>query len=189
MPGMLFLFLFGREIVLIFLGEKWTGSIVIFQIFALAGFIRPAISTAGFVMISCGMTRKYLILGVVNSLIIILGIIVGVHWGLVGIALGTVIANYVFFLPVAYLAFRDTPISVGLFLTSILPSVICSLVMGLTTTSFSSLHLIQNSFLAFVASGVVAVASYLAAWMVIPGGKGKVRELYTEVTSAIGKAA
>jgi len=189
MPGMLFLFIYAREIVMFLLGDKWTGSIVIFQIFALAGFIRPAISTAGFIMISCGLTRRYLFIGVLNSLFIIAGIIIGLHWGLIGIALGTVLANYIFFLPVAYLAFRNTPVSVGLFVTSILPSFLCSVAMGLVTVGFSSLKLIHNSDAALIVSFVVASIAYLLAWALIPGGKAKLAELYTDFSSVFRSRA
>jgi hypothetical protein len=134
-------------------------------------------------MISCGLTRRYLFIGVLNSLFIILGIVVGLHWGLIGVALGTVLANYIFFLPVAYVAFRNTPVSVGLFVTAIFPSFLCSVTMGLVAKGFSSLNLIHNSNAALAASFVVASTSYLLVWALIPGGKAKLRELYTDFSS------
>ena len=55
----------------------------------------------------------------------ILGICAGIHWGALGAAAGHVLANYVLFLPAAYIAFKDTPVTVGLFLSAIFPAAIC----------------------------------------------------------------
>jgi len=178
-----------KELILMLLGEKWAGAVVYFKIFALAGFIRPAIGTTGFVMITSGITRRYLFLGVINSLSIIVGIAVGFFWGAVGVGLGHMLANYVLFLPAAYIAFKGTPINVKLFLYSILPSVICSLGMGLALSFFASLYPIQNNFLAVVASLPVAAVSYLALWLVMPQGKAKLTGMFVDFTSTFRKSA
>jgi Polysaccharide biosynthesis protein len=63
-------------------------------------------------MITCGKTRRFLAIGIVNSLAIIVGICLGFYFaGAVGVGAGHVLVNYVLFLPVAYFAFADTPIS------------------------------------------------------------------------------
>jgi len=189
MPLMVFLFLFAQEIILMLLGEKWMKAIVFFKIFALAGFIRPSIGTSGFVMITCGKTRRYMYVGILNSLSIIIGIGVGLIWGAEGVALGHVIANYILLIPVAHIAFKDTPITVGLFLSSILPAVICSLAMGIVLTIFSSLHFFHSNFTVIAASLPVALVSYLAAWMVMPDGKARLTAMYLDFSSMFRASA
>jgi len=180
MPMMVYLFLFAKEIILLVLGEKWIEAVVIFKIFALAGFIRPLLSTTGFVMITCGQSRKYLYLGLANSLAIILAMAIGLKWGVVGVAAGHVLENYIVLLPVLYLAFRDTPISVGLFLTTILPSVICSLLMGVVLVVFSSINPAHTSFTALAVSLPIAVIVYLTAWMLMPEGNHRLKDIYLD---------
>lgn len=183
MPMMVFLFVHAHQIIMLMLGAKWVGAVVFFKIFALAGFIRPAIGTTGFVMITSGITRRYLFLGVINSLSIILGIGIGFYWGAVGVAMGHMLANYALFIPAAYIAFKGTPVSVGLFLTSILPSIICSLGMGVALILFTMLNPIQNNFLAIVASLPIAAIAYLALWMLMPQGKAKLTGMFLDFTS------
>lgn len=181
MPVMVFLFLYAKEIILLVLGEKWIEAVVIFKIFALAGLIRPVVSTTGFVMITHGYTRRYLFLGLANSAAIILAMAIGLKWGAVGVAAGHVLENYLVFLPVVYLAFRDTPVSVGLFLSSILPAVICSLLMGAALVAFSFVNPAQSSFSVIAVSLPVGFIVYLAAWMLMPEGSLRLREFFSDI--------
>jgi O-antigen/teichoic acid export membrane protein len=189
MPLMVFLFVHAHELIRALLGEKWDGAVVYFQIFAAAGFIRPAIGTTGFVMITSGITRRYLFLGLINSLSIVVGICVGFMWGAVGVAMGHMLANYVLFLPAAYIAFKGTPVSVGLFLSSIVPSLICSLGMGLALTLFASLYPIQNNLFAVIAAAPIGAVSYLALWMLMPEGKARLTGMFMDFTSTFRASA
>lgn len=188
MPLMLFLFLYARDIILLLLGEKWIKAVVIFKIFALAGFIRPALSTTGVVMITCGQSKRYFFLGLANSMLIILAIGIGLKWGAVGVAAGHVIENYLAFFPIVFIAFKHSPISIELFFRSILPSVISSLVMGVVLIIFSSMISIQNSFYSIGASLPVAIVVYLLTWIIIPGGRIRLKELFSDFVFVFKKA-
>lgn len=183
MPCMVFLYICAPDIVRIVLGEKWLGAVSIFRIFAVAGFIRPVISTAGPIMITCGKTRRYFWIGLANSGGIVVGIIAGLQWGAQGVAIGHVLANYLYFVPVAYIAFRSTPITLRLFLTAIAPSIVCSLLMGLILAPLTSRFPMANSYSAVVVYFSIATVVYLALWLVIPRGKGSLTEMYRDVAS------
>ena len=180
MPLMVFLFLNGKNIILFVLGEKWIEAVVIFKIFTLAGFIRPVLNTAGIVMISLGKTKKNFVLGLVNSIAIIVAISIGVRWGSVGVAAGHVIENYLMLFPFLYFASKDSPIEMELFISSILPSIIASLVMAIVLLIFSNTVSIQNSFYALVASLPIAIVVYLLAWTTMPKGRLRLKELFSD---------
>jgi PST family polysaccharide transporter len=183
MPCMVILYVCAPNIIRIVLGEKWLGAVSIFRIFAVAGFIRPVISTVGPIMITCGKTSRYLRVGLANSVGIIFGIVAGLKWGAQGLAVGHVLANYIYFLPVAYIAFRNTPVSVRLFLTSIFPSIVCSLVMGLLLTMVTSHYPIANSYIAIMVYFLTAAVVYVICWFAIPRGKDNLKEMYLDVVS------
>ncbi len=134
-------------------------------------------------MITCGITRRYLFLGVINSLSIVVGISVGYFWGAVGVALGHVLANYVLFVPAAHIAFKDTPISVGFFLTSLVPAMTCSLGMGVALAVFARLVPFHDNFTTVAASLPVAAISYLALWLLMPQGKARLTSMLLDFTS------
>ena len=183
MPCMVFLYICAPEVIRIVLGEKWLGAVSIFRIFVVAGFIRPVISTVGPIMITCGRTKRYLWVGLFNSAGIVAGIVAGLQWGAQGVAVGHVLANYVYFLPVAYIAFRNTPVNVRLFLSSIAPSVVGSLMMGLLLALFTSRYPIANRYAAIIVYFSIATVAYLASWFAIPRGKGSLTEMYLDVVS------
>jgi PST family polysaccharide transporter len=183
MPCMVILYVCAPDIIRIVLGEKWLGAVPIFRIFAVAGFIRPVISTVGSIMITCGKTRRYLWVGVANSVGIVIGVVAGVKWGVQGIAVGHVLANYIYFLPVAYIAFRKTPVNIRLFLTSISPSIICSLVMGLLLTMVTSRYRIANNYTAILTYFSTAGVVYFICWFAIPRGKDNLKEMYVDFVS------
>lgn len=180
MPLMTLLFLDANPVVLILLGDKWISAVVVFKTFAFAGIIRPLISTAGAVMITCGNSRRYLLLGVLNSIAIILGIVAGLRWDAEGVAVGHVAANYIFFLPAAYIAFKETPIRVGLFVSAILPSAVSTSIMAVGLTVFSSVSAIRNPYLAVAASVPIALVLYLGVWTLMPNGRMKLKEMYSD---------
>lgn len=183
MPCMVVLYICAPDIIRVVLGEKWLGAVSVFRIFVVAGFIRPVISTVGPIMITCGKTRRYLWVGLLNSGGIIVGIVAGLPWGAQGVAAGHVLANYIYFLPMAYLAFRNTPVDVRLFLRSIAPSIVCSLMMGLLLALFTSRYPIANSYSAIIASILIAAVIYAAGWSAIPRGKGGLTDIYLDLVS------
>lgn len=58
MPLVAFLGVMADDIVLVVLGPQWTAATEFFRIFALAVFIRPVMSTTGFVMVTQGKARR-----------------------------------------------------------------------------------------------------------------------------------
>ena len=183
MPCMVVLYICAPDIIRIVLGERWLGAVSIFRVFAVAGFIRPVISTVGPIMITSGRTRRYLSVGLLNSAGIIVGIVTGLQWGAQGVAIGHVLANYVCFLPMAYLALRGTAVDLGLFLRSIAPAIVCSLMMGLLLTLFTSRYPIANSYSAIIASVSIATVAYVIGWSALPSGRSSLSEMYWDFVS------
>ncbi|MGA2515995.1 MAG: lipopolysaccharide biosynthesis protein [Thermodesulfobacteriota bacterium] len=188
MPLAAFLFVHAKDVILLVLGPKWIGAVVIFRIFAFAVFIRPVLSTTGLVMIACGKSKRYLFLGVANSIMITMSIVIGLRWGAVGVAAGHVIENYIVVLPIVYFALRGTPISLEVFFQSILPSVISSLLMGGVLSIFHSTMKIGNSLAAIGASFSIGIVIYLVAWAMMPRGILILKELFADFVFMFKKA-
>lgn len=110
MPLTAFLFVASKPIIALALGAKWFGVIPIFSYLALAAFIQPAAGFAGSLLLSLGQSDRYFRCGLFNAAAMSLGIVIGVHWGPTGVALGYAIANYVVLYPWLRWAFRDTPV-------------------------------------------------------------------------------
>jgi len=178
-------FMCAPQLVALLLGQRWSGSVDIARILAVAMFIRPAITTVGFVMVSCGKTARYAVLGILDSLTLSAAISLGVMWGARGVAFGHVAATYVAFLPLVWAALRDTPVNLSLWLRAIARPAVCSLFMVALLYVLFSLVPLQNNLVAvglYVPAGVIF---YVLGMLVIPGGKNILSDLLRDCQSAL----
>ena len=187
MPVVLFLVIYSKEIVLIILGDQWLRAADIFRFLAIAAFIKPAIGTTGFVMISCGQTRKYLILGVVNSILLTCAICIGLLRGALGVAFGHVIYTYLWLLPQLYFSFKDTPVCIKDFFDAIRVPVLASAVMFITLMTMKAFVSFQNSYLTVLTSLPVALASYLIIWLITEDNRNYLKKIINDIIISVFK--
>jgi O-antigen/teichoic acid export membrane protein len=171
MPLFLYLGLFSENVVRVVLGEKWMQAVPLFRLLAFAALVQILTGTCGFVMVTCGMTRRFFWWGVMNAASLIAAFSIGIFWGPLGVATAYLVASYAM-LPVSlWYSFRHTPVSVNEFIRAISLPLQATAVMGLlllltldAVASFSPIS--QLSITLFLAS-----ACYLFAWMFLPGGR------------------
>ncbi len=186
MPIAAGVFICSKQIVLLFLGQRWSGAVEIVKILAVSAFIEPAISTIGFVMVTCGKTARYALIGLLDSVAMAVGVSVGVMWGAAGVAVGHVAATYVVFLPFVWWAFKGTPVALSLWLKAIARPAICSLFM-LAMLYISSVTIpFKNNLTALSFLVPVGILCYFGAMLALPGGKRSLGELWRDSQSALG---
>lgn len=185
MPLVVYLGLFSENIILFLFGDKWIESASIFRMLAIAGFIQPVMSTAGFVMVTSGFTRRYLRWGVMNALGIIMAFGVGVLWGPKGVAAGFVIFTYIFLIPLLRYGFRYTPISPKLFFEAILLPAVTSILMGISLVILSHNVSLDSNLYLIAVTFPVAILFYFLIWMLMPGGRQKFIEYITYPLDAL----
>jgi len=175
-----------RPIVLLLLGQRWSAAVDLVRVLAIAACIRPAISTIGFVMVTCGKTSRYLTLGVLDSIALIAAVSVGVKWGALGIAYGHVVATYVVFLPFVWWALKHTPVDINVWLRAVARPAVCTLLMTAILYVSSRTMVFRNSFVALLFLVPLGVAAYFGAMLLVPGGKAILSELLRDCRSALG---
>jgi lipopolysaccharide exporter len=93
--------------VLVQLGEKFAPSIPLLQILSIVGFAFALSSPAGSLILACGRADIGFYLNILRTSMILLGIYVGAHWGLAGIAWAMVIVVTAVMFPVhAYVRWK-----------------------------------------------------------------------------------
>jgi O-antigen/teichoic acid export membrane protein len=182
MPLVVFLAVYAEPFVRVALGDRWIGATPIFQVLAIAALLRPAATTAGGVMLTCGHSRRFLLLGLITSVALVLFFIAGIPWGPVGIAWAHVWSIYLLLVPKLYWSFKRTPISMGLFFSSIARPLAASLVMGIILLLLRQARLVQGAFGDLCLGVVVSPLVYLGLWMVMPGGRSELRDLIADLS-------
>ncbi len=174
MPLAAFLFVTSESVVSVLLGPQWSGVSAIFTILATVAFVQPVITLWGMVTVSRGMGRRYLRLGLLNTLCSVIGFLVGLPWGPVGVAVGYAIVTYVTAYPILVYAFRDTPVKVSDFMQSIFRPAISSIsTAGLCFAITMLLPPIPDLVLVIVI-GTLFLPAYFTILYFLPGGRGEV---------------
>ena len=169
------------------LGDQWTGASPIFKILAVTAFIQPISTTTGIVLLSVGQSGRFLKFNIVNSLLVVLSFAIGIRWGATGVAIAYGVANYLIFFPGLWYCFQKTPVSVADFMRAIARPLIASVVTALTLILIHG-RLVGLADIAIVGTSfAVALCTYLAVWVTMPGGMQILRDFAGYVTLIYSK--
>lgn len=138
MPLTLYCAIEADFLIRVTLGAKWLGAVPVFRILSIAGLIRAVDSIRGLVPMSCGFSRRFLLLGSFNAIVNVASFAVGLRYGITGVATSHAIARYALLLPSLYCCFYKTPFSVSLFMKTLVPpTLICGLAgLGIVATRY-----------------------------------------------------
>ncbi len=115
-------------IIRLALGARWLDAVPVFRVLALAGLVQPSMGTAGIVMLNFGYVKRHFQIGLANSLLVIASFVMGLPYGIIGVASAYAIMTYITFLPLVFLCFYGTPVTKGLFLGSHVMPLVLSLI-------------------------------------------------------------
>lgn len=91
-PLAIYLCVFGAEVVRVLMGGQWDGAVRPFQIMVTVLFFRTAYKFAGTVLRAKGHVYHAALLQWVYAALVAVGALIGVRWGLEGVAVGTSVA-------------------------------------------------------------------------------------------------
>jgi O-antigen/teichoic acid export membrane protein len=144
------------------LGRQWLGAVPVFRILAVVGPLQVISGAAGLVMLSLGLSKRYLIVGIVSSCIYVASFVVGLSGGIQGVAGAYVLANAVLFVPFQFICLRGSPVNLGLALKAVLWPLCISLTAA-ACAGFARHYLVGDTF-----AGHIVVLGIFAA--VVLGG-------------------
>ena len=173
MPLTAFLLVATRPVVDLVLGPKWDALCPIFAVLATVAFVQPMVTTWGMVVQSRGQGRRYVQMGICNTLVSVAGFGAGLPWGPLGVATGYSVATYVSAVPLLHWAYRGTAIRLEDFFREIAGPALASILAGFCAAAVIRI-LSDPTFLPAVrlaAGGAAFAPAYLLFLWVMPGGK------------------
>lgn len=131
-PLMLGLLAISDMFIISLYGEKWKDVIPIIKIFCIIGLTHSIETTTGWIYLSQGKTDWQFRWEIYASTVKTIGIIIGIKWGIIGVAYGYTISSLVFIL---YPGFKIPGSLINLKFSEVVRSVIkifiCSIIMSL----------------------------------------------------------
>ena len=106
------------------LGEKWLAAVPVFRVLAIGGVVISVAGTRGLVLKSRGYSKRYFYWGLFNAIVTVSSFLIGVQFGIVGVAIAYTTATYLILLPSLFYCFHKTPISITLFFGALTPSLV-----------------------------------------------------------------
>ena len=119
------------------LGDKWSPAIPILQILAVAGAVQSIYVTVGDIYQSQGKTRLMLKTGSLGAAIYVSAFLIGIHWGIIGVATACMFGSLLYGAITQYIACRVIDLGFGRFLNTLLPHLIRSIIMALVVYACS----------------------------------------------------
>lgn len=136
MPAVVVLAVTAGEVIDVALGSQWAAAAPIFQILAVASFVQIVSTTSGWLFVSTGRGRAYLAWSFISSVLTVASFILGVRWGLDGVAIAYSIGQVVMLFPAFALACHSTPVPVtDPFRAMLRPLGVACVVLGATATA------------------------------------------------------
>jgi PST family polysaccharide transporter len=185
MPLSMFVAVYAPEITRVVLGNKWGDSAPLLVILSFDTFIKQAVGSAAFILITRNRSRTYLMLTLLHNAALIVFMSIGVRWGPKGVALGDVAATYLLIAPRLHYSFKGSPFTVGMFFSAIAQPAIASLGMA---AALIPLRLATSSLPATpsLALGALAAAVlFPTVWLLMPGGKNELLDLFSDLRSVV----
>jgi O-antigen/teichoic acid export membrane protein len=184
-PIVVFSFFFSRDIVLVLLGRKWLPVAPIFQLLAPAALFEAISFAPGWLCQSLGRTRRQFHYALVSAPIYVTGFVIGIRWGIAGVAVSYSITFSLLFWGYVLYATNASPVTfleIGRgFVSSFLPASFAGGVTGaLRWSVFSDVRPV----FALIVLGLAFVAIYVGASMLV----GKNRTLILSGLDSVRKA-
>jgi PST family polysaccharide transporter len=119
------------ELVELLLGSQWSQVSVIFQLLGLSALCQPITNTSGWLYIATGRTDRMFRWGIFSSSLLVMSFIIGLPYGVMGVALSYSIAKLIQTLPCMYYATRNTAITLLDLLNAVKQPFLASFLAGL----------------------------------------------------------
>ncbi len=171
MPIAAFLFVAADEIVDILLGSQWTPVVTTFRCLAPAAFLSTVSFAPDWLFISLGRTGTQFRFKMFSTPVLVIGFLVGVNWGINGVAVSYSITWTTIFMLSLIWACRKSPIGYyEIFTTLVLPA-LCSLLAACSTYLVDGFVLEYNVLIRFAICALVFTLSYFICVMSTAKGR------------------
>jgi O-antigen/teichoic acid export membrane protein len=182
LPISVYCFLESEFLIRILLGQKWMGAVPVFKILSVAGVFVALSAAPGLVMLSHGYAKRHLHLTVITAGIVAVSFIIGVRFGINGVAYGYTIASFLIMIPLICFAFRGTPIKIRLVIESISGPLFAAMVAGVLAYIFILL-ISKDSIINHILTALIFFSIYLTLTFMRPKTRSTVRSIWESIVS------
>jgi len=128
-PMLAGMFVVAPEFVRLVYGERWAPSIIVLQIFCITGAFKSLGNLAGPILLAKGRADIGFYWNVFAAIMLSIAVIVGVNWGIVGVAVAILILQVPFFFIIQPIVNRLIDLKFSQYFEAIQLPFVCSVMM------------------------------------------------------------
>ena len=153
------------------LGTKWLGAIRVFQILAPVGLAQSIYTTVGQIYMAKSRTDLLFRWGVVQTCVLVASFLIGIRWGVLGVAAAYCIAFLCITMPpIMVIAFRLIGLKTSKFVGALMPQL--TITGGMTLICWLWLRLLSSMgvstpWLLLVSTVILGAAFYVLAFLIV----------------------
>ncbi len=129
-PVMTGLLIVSEDFVNVVFGEKWLEMVPVLQILCLVGMVKSVATTAGTIYLSMARTRALLNFSLVMMVLSLAAYVIGLPWGIIGVALGFAAVSFLMLYVYLGIAFRAIHLSFSEFHAALARPLAASIMMA-----------------------------------------------------------
>jgi O-antigen/teichoic acid export membrane protein len=172
MPLVVLCFCAAQDIVGLILGSQWAEVVPLFRALAFAAFVDTVSVAAGWTLLPFGHSGRQFLCSTTGALVCAIGFVVGLHWGVYGVAASLSIV----ILPVRLLqflySFRGSPIQMWAFLKCVFLPMCASLASGAALCLVAVIsEFSQQLVVSLVLKTAIIAITYLGILAIVPSGR------------------
>jgi PST family polysaccharide transporter len=183
MPAIALMMATSDWVVRIILGTQWMESSKLVVFMGVAALFQPVMATAGWLLVSQGRVRDMLRWSLINAPISIGAIVLGLPWGVVGVAASWSISRIFVANPLLFwFVGRKGPVRMVDFYRLLAPFAGASVVSFAACLAFRRFVVIRNPVLGVAACAVVVGLTTLLVLALMPAGRKALADIKNSIT-------
>jgi PST family polysaccharide transporter len=184
MPLSLFVAVYADAITAVVLGPVWLATAPLLCILSFGTYAKQAVGSTSFVLITRGESKTYLGLTVLHNATFVIGLSIGVKWGVNGIALAEVATTYLLIAPKLHFSLRGSPVTPTAFFANLGRPVAASIAMAGALFALRSAAPLNSAAGELALGTIAAFVAFGGAWLLIPGGKSEIDSVWADLRQA-----
>jgi O-antigen/teichoic acid export membrane protein len=178
MPIVAFLFVSADKAILTFLGSQWLDAVPIFRALGPAAFIGTFNMATGWVYVSMGTTRRQFKWGIFASTMTVFAYIVGLRWGVVGVAIAYSVVLIVLRYPSVVYCFHGSHLRIRDLGVALWRPATASITAGVLLYATGMRLIVPGPVaLSLVLDLVIYLVFYIVVWLLLPKGRRSAGEI------------
>jgi O-antigen/teichoic acid export membrane protein len=168
-PIVIFSFFFAHDVVLVLLGKRWLSVAPVFQWLAPAALFGAISFVPGWLCQSLGRSRRQLNYALISAPICVAGFLIGIHWGIAGVAASYSLTFSCLFCWYVWYASKDSPVRFSEIVLVFLWVLFPALLAGVTTWVANRLLISDmRPLFSLILDGLIFLVIYLGIAFLIP---------------------